>query len=95
MVRLIKKSGGKHGLPPGSIVHVGDNKTDKVKISILDYSYGKYNEIDVDKVEDCIAFKPKPSVTWINVDGVHDVEVIKKLGDCFDIHPLIGGYCSY
>jgi magnesium transporter len=89
MVRFIKKSANTRGLPPGSIVHVGEKKTEEVKISILDYTIGKFDEKDVKKVEDCFQFKRKPSVTWINVDGVHDVEVIKKLGDCFEIHPLV------
>jgi len=89
MVRFIKKSANTRGLPPGSIVHVGEKKTTKVKISVMDYTIGKFDEKEVKKVEDCFQFKRKPSVTWINVDGVHDVEVIKKLGDCFEIHPLV------
>ncbi len=89
MVRFIKKSASTRGLPPGSIIHVGEKKTEKIKISIIDYSIGKYDEREVEKVEECFQFKLKPTVTWINVDGLHDVEVIKKLGDCFDIHPLV------
>jgi len=89
MVRFIKKSASTQGLPPGSIVHIGEKKTEKVKISIMDYSIGKYDERDVKKVEDCFQYKRKPSITWINVDGLHDVEAIEKLGDCFDIHPLV------
>jgi magnesium transporter len=89
MVRLIKKSSKTRGLPPGSIVHVGEKKTEKVKISIIDYAIGKFDEKEVKKVEDCFQFKRKPSITWINVDGLHDVEVIEKLGNCYDIHPLV------
>jgi magnesium transporter len=89
MVRFIKKSASKRGLPPGSIVHVGDKKSEKVKISIMDYSIGKFDEKEVKKVEDCFQFKRRPSVTWINVDGLHDVEAITKLGECFEIHPLV------
>ncbi len=89
MVRLIKKSANVRGLPPGSIVHIGEKKTEKVKISVMDYTIGKIDEKEIKKVEECFRFKPKPSVTWINVDGLHDVEVIKKLGDCFEIHPLV------
>ena len=89
MVRFIKKSSNIRGLPPGSIVHVGEKKTEKVKISFMDYTIGKITEKEIKKVEDCFQFKRKPSVTWINIDGLHDVEVIKKLGDCFEIHPLV------
>ena len=89
MVRFIKKSSSTRGLPPGSIVHVGDKKSEKVKISVMDYSIGKFDEKEVKKADDCFQFKRKPSTTWINVDGLHDVEAIEKLGNCFDIHPLV------
>jgi magnesium transporter len=89
LVRFIKKRANKRGLPPGSIVHVGEKKTEEVKISIMDYTIRKYEEKEVKKVEDCFKFKRKPSVSWINVDGLHDVEVIEKLGNCYDIHPLV------
>jgi magnesium transporter len=89
MVRFIKKSASKRGLPPGSIVHIGERKADKVKISIMDYTIGKFDEKEVKKAEECFPFKRKPTVTWINIDGLHDVEVIEKLGNCYDIHPLV------
>ena len=89
MVKLIKKTSSTRGQPPGTIIHIGDKKTEKVKISVIDYSIGKYEEKEIKKIEDCSIFKQKPSVTWINVDGVHDVELIKKLGEYFEIHSLI------
>ena len=89
MQRLIKKSSKTRGLPPGALVHIGDKKTEKVKISVIDYSTGKFNEKEVKKVEECFPFKRKPSVTWINVDGLHEIDVIEKLGNCFEIHPLV------
>ena len=89
LVRYIKKSASKRGLPPGSIVHIGEKKTKEVKISIIDYSTGKFDEKEVKKVQDCFEFKRKPTVTWINVDGLHDVELIEKLGTCYEIHPLV------
>ena len=36
MSRLIKRRAGKAGLPPGTLVHVGERKAEKVKIRILD-----------------------------------------------------------
>ena len=89
MPRLIKKSAKTRGLPPGAIVHIGEKKTEKVKISVIDYSIGKFDEKEVKNVEECFPYVKKPAVTWINVDGLHEVEVIEKLGKCFDIHPLV------
>ncbi|MCJ7693106.1 MAG: magnesium/cobalt transporter CorA, partial [Sedimentisphaerales bacterium] len=37
----------------------------------------------------CFQFKTTPTVTWINIDGLHDIQVIEKIGKNFDFHPLI------
>ena len=89
MARIIKKFSRSRGLPPGELVHIGEKKTEKVKITVMDYSIGKFDEKEAEKVEDCFPFKRKPTVTWINVDGLHELDVIEKLGSCFDVHPLV------
>ncbi len=89
MPRFVKRSSKSRGLPPGSLVHVGEKKTEKVRISVIDYSIGKFEEKEVKNVEECFSFKPKPSITWINIDGLHEIDVIEKLGKCFEIHPLV------
>ena len=89
MARFIKKSSKSSGLPPGALVHIGEKKTEKIKITVIDYSSTKFQEKEVKKVEDCFSFKRRPTVTWINVDGLHQIDVIEKLGNCFEIHPLV------
>lgn len=89
MSRLFRKVSGKIGLPPGSIVHVGEKKTDIVKVSIIDYDETQFQEKVTKNVEECFPFKDKPTVTWINIDGLHEVDIIEKIGKHFDLHPLI------
>ena len=89
MSKFIRKREKKIGLPPGTPIFVGEKKTEETKISILNYDETQFQEREVTEIEECVPFKITPSVTWINVDGIHDVEVIKKLGKSFDIHPLI------
>jgi magnesium transporter len=88
MLKLAQKQRKKAGLPPGSLVHTGTRKIDKVKIRIIDYDEKNFMEKDVATIEDCLPFKGKPTVTWINIDGVHDAQVIEKIGRHFEIHPL-------
>ena len=40
-------------------------------------------------IEECFLFKDKPTVTWINIDGLHQVEILEKLGECYGLHPLV------
>jgi len=89
MTRFIKRSSQTIGHPPGSLVHIGEKKTGKVKITIIDYDEKNFEEKEVEKVEECFPFKEKPTVTWINVDGVHQVDIIEKVGKHFGLHPLV------
>ena len=79
----------KLGLPPGSLEHVGERKAEQVRLSVIDYDQEAVTELVTDDVDDCVRFKDRPSVTWLNVDGLHDTEKIRALGEAFHIHPLV------
>ena len=89
MPRLIKKRSRKAGLPPGTLVHIGEQKAEQVRITVIDYDEARFQEEEIETVEECFLFKDKPTVTWINVDGIHEIEVLELLGDCFGLHPLV------
>ena len=89
MKKFTRKRSKKVGLPPGALVHVGEERDEKVRITIIDYDKVQFQEKEAETVEECFPFKDKPTVTWINVDGIHQPEIVKKLGDCFGMHPLV------
>jgi magnesium transporter len=84
-----KKRMKKIGLPPGTPVYTGDRGGEVVKITVLDFDETQFQEKDIKKVEECFSFKETSTVTWINVDGIHDIENIEKIGKHFGIHPLV------
>ena len=86
--RLIKRQAKRAGLPPGTLVYVGEKKIEKVQIHYIDYDEQKFQEKQVSNIEECFPFKATPTVTWINIDGLHDVSIIEKIGKHFDLHPL-------
>jgi magnesium transporter len=83
--RLYKKA----GLPPGTLIHIGERKLKSVRITVMDYDENSFQEKQVVKIEDCFEFKKTPTVTWINIDGLHDVEIIERIGKQYDFHPLV------
>jgi len=89
MSRIFKIEPKKVGLPPGTLVHVGEERTEAVKITILDYDSADFREFVLDDVEICQEFKESPTVTWIDVVGIHQLEVIEAIGRNFGIHPLV------
>ena len=89
MVRFFKKMSKKAGLPPGTLVADVEKDTAPVKITVIDYDENSYEETELEAVTDCRRFREKPTVTWVNVDGVHRVDVLQELGECFGLHPLV------
>jgi magnesium transporter len=89
MAKNTQRRSRKAGLPPGSLVHIGEKKTERTKITIMDYDEQTFQGKEAKTVEECFAFKETATVTWINIDGVHDSEVVGKLGSHFGVHPLI------
>ncbi|MCK9441415.1 MAG: magnesium/cobalt transporter CorA [Methanothrix sp.] len=73
-----------HPLPMAS-----EKPLERPKITIIDYDEQHYHEAEVKEVEECFRFKDRPTVTWINIDGLHQMEVLEKLGSCYGIHPLV------
>ena len=89
MARLTKQRSKKAGLPPGSLVHIGEKKGDPTKVAILDYDEAHVQEKEVETIEECFIFKDQPTVTWIDVDRIDHVKTIEKLGECYGLHPLV------
>jgi len=75
-------------MSPGTLVHVGEQRLDKARISVMNYDQDRLEEKELKRIEDSFAYKDTPPVTWINIDGLHDIELIEKVGTHFNIHPL-------
>jgi magnesium transporter len=89
MPRFFNKISKTSGLPPGALVHVGERKIDKTRIRVIDYDEASIDEKELATIDECFPFRDTPTVTWINIDGLHEVDVIQKIGDRFGLHPLV------
>lgn len=87
-MKLVQKRSKKTGLPPGTLVHIGERKTEKVTITTFHYT-GTGCEEQQSEQPDHLAPPADESVVWINVGGVHKVEVVEALGKQFSLHPLL------
>ena len=88
MSRWLKKRSGKAGLSPGSLVHIGDRLTEKTKITVLDYDEAHIEEKEISTASECGQFKNSSTVTWIHINGIHDVQALEEVGTIFGLHPL-------
>jgi len=84
----IKRS-RKTGLPPGSLVHIGTERTEKTRITVVDYAEDHFEEREIQSVDELAPYCGKSTVTWIDVVGIHEPRVIEQIGCQFKIHPLL------
>ena len=89
MTKIIKRMSKTRGLAPGTLVHIGEERTENPRISIIDYDKETFREKEAISVEECFSLKETSTVSWINIDGIHDIKIIEKLGNSFGLHPLI------
>ena len=89
MPRLVRKRAKKAGLPPGSLVYTGTRVQEGVKITIIEYDEQNLSERELTAFAECPLLEDKPTVTWINVSGISRVENLERLGECFNLHPLV------
>lgn len=81
---------GKAGLPPGTLIHVGEVHHPDTRISIIDFNAGHYEQQIANSLEQVSKSRDCPdSVTWLNIEGLSDIALIEGLGKQFNIHPLI------
>ncbi len=86
----------KLGMPPGTPMYIGDadiTKLDKPKISKIAYNATELIECELN-AETLASFKVSEAIKsgkklWLNVHGVHDVDLIKQIGAIFKLHPLV------
>ncbi|MDP3353040.1 MAG: magnesium/cobalt transporter CorA [Flavobacteriaceae bacterium] len=79
----------KSGLPPGTLIHIGKKRANQVQMSVIDYTESSYNESECKKIDDCFSYRDTTTTSWINIDGIHNTEIIEALGNHYGHHPLL------
>jgi magnesium transporter len=85
---IVRDRSEKLGFPPGSLIFVGEQKTDTVVLKVSSYDKDHFEEKQTASIDDCISYRDLPATTWIHVCGLHQPDIIESLGRCYGIHHL-------
>lgn len=85
--RITKNSSDKNGLKPGTLMHVGNNKNENIRVKIINYNKDEYIEKEFVNLQD-IKINEKYS-NWIIVDGINNIQIIEFFGKKFNLHTLL------
>lgn len=89
MARLYRRTlKEKKGAPPGTLVYTGNVQV-KTHITVCEYDETKAVESEITDPRDFQVYKDDPAVSWINVSGLGQVDLVSRMGECFELHPLV------
>ncbi|MFA7229883.1 MAG: magnesium/cobalt transporter CorA [Victivallaceae bacterium] len=89
MSRLVNRASVKAGLPPGTMTLVDTPRQKNIRIELIRYNQDEIQEQEVKTPEEIFQSESENMVSWINLEGLNDMDLIKQVGDHFGIHPLI------
>ena len=90
--KMINKSHDKEffqqaGTPPGTII-VDENAEEPI-IFLIDYNQTDLIHKQISYPEECINYLDTESVSWVDVQGLGNKDILHRLGQSFDLHPLV------
>ena len=89
MARFIIKKKQEIGVSPDELLFRGEQKTDEITLRIIDYDSNNLEENAISKVHEVLKFQEKNTVTWLNVDGLHDASIMEEIAKEFNLENLI------
>jgi magnesium transporter len=76
------------GTAPGTLRPIEAPGAGPVRVTIIDYGPDRLEEKVVERFEELLPYRDSPTVTWINIEGLHDIALLESLGQHFGIHSL-------
>ncbi len=89
MDSMLQKRHSSPGSSPATLVpHLVNGVGRHPKIQVIEYDKGHLEEREITDINALGELAHRQSVTWINIDGLGDVDVLKLLGEKYHLHSL-------
>ncbi|UII23342.1 magnesium/cobalt transporter CorA [Fulvivirga ligni] len=85
----IRNSKETAGLPPGTLIYTGNQLTDKSQIELISYNENEIHETTGKSIDEILPHTDELNVNWLNVDGLHNIQLIESIGEHYKLHPLL------
>ncbi|MFC2081254.1 magnesium/cobalt transporter CorA [Bacteroidota bacterium] len=88
MARFIKKHKQEIGISPDELFFRGEQKIDQVLLRVINFDADNLEEDTINTVNDVLKYQEKDSVTWFNIDGLHDTAIMEEIAKVFQLDNL-------
>lgn len=80
---------GARGTKPGSLIFIGDQKTERVSVNVMQYDRTELEEKKDVTIEEALSMINDTHMTWINVFGLHETELLMRIGEKLNVDELM------
>ncbi|MDO8334685.1 MAG: magnesium/cobalt transporter CorA [Nitrosomonas sp.] len=85
----LSSAADKSGLPPGTLIHIGEKHASECKISVTQYNADTLIKHEITSISELKQLQNNELITWVNVDGLSDIHIVEGIGQELNIHPLV------
>ena len=89
MARFLKDRKASKGQIPGALILIGNQKMDRPVLKLMEYNPKSLVELELKSIAEAISAKSPGSVSWLNIYGIHDLEMMKQIGEILEFQPLL------
>ncbi len=89
MEKLINSKKETIGLSPDAILFRGEKKSDSIRIRVIDFDPANLNELEAKNILEVLDFDKSKTTSWLNIDGLHDEEIMQEISMGFKLESLI------
>ena len=79
----------KSGMSPGSLIHIGEIHETQPRISVTHYNNSMHETYEENSLAEILNKRKDNCITWVNIEGLKNIELINEIGKEFSIHPLV------
>ena len=76
-------------MSPGSLVHVGGQRSDPARFTLTLYDEAALTEESLGLEALPATLEREGGVAWLDLVGIHDVEALKTISELMRVHPLV------
>lgn len=84
---FIKEYSHQPGTLPGTIII--DENAEFPTIFLIDYNQDNCIRKQIETPEECIEYLDMESVSWVDVQGLGNQDILQRIGSVFNLHPLV------
>ncbi|MBN8551178.1 MAG: magnesium/cobalt transporter CorA [Deltaproteobacteria bacterium] len=79
----------KAGLPPGSLVYVGEGQRHETIVSYCSFNEHSIERKELSSLDEACVAPKEGDVLWLDINGLQNIEVVEKIGKFFNLHSLV------